>query len=181
MHDDVTWEAAVELQLSYAELAGAFEPDLCLWPETSLPGAGPHDENTLDLVRNITARTLSPLLAGGLEVEPRADWEKPSDYAYYNSAFLFDTRGQSLATYRKQHLVPFGEFIPLDSHFPWLARLSPIGYSCTPGTSSGIMTITPHKQDKRPPLRLAPLILLRGSMTYLARRRPAMAPTCWPT
>ena len=170
MQDDGTWEAAVELQLSYAELAGAFEPDLCLWPETSLPGAGPHDENTLDLVRNITARTLSPLLAGGLEVEPRADWEKPSDYAYYNSAFLFDTRGQSLATYRKQHLVPFGEFIPLDSHFPWLARLSPIGYSCTPGTGSGIMTITPQRQDERPPLRLAPLICFEDTMPYLARQ-----------
>ena len=168
--NDGTWDDTLDALLVNAQIASAVAPDLCLWPETSLPGAGPLDADTRRLASNATAQAGSPLLAGGLEIEPGPGWEWRVGARYYNAAFLFDTRGRAVATYRKQHLVPFGEFIPLDQRFPWLARLSPIGYSCTAGTNSSAMTIRPRGDDGRAPLRVAPLICFEDTLPYLARR-----------
>ena len=168
--DDGTWDATLDALLANAQIASAVAPDLCLWPETSLPGAGPLDAGTMSLASNATARAGSPLLAGGLEIEPGPGWEWRTGARYYNAAFLFDARGRAVATYRKQHLVPFGEFIPLDRRFPWLARLSPIGYSCTAGTNRTVMTVAPRGSDGRAPLRVAPLICFEDTLPSLARR-----------
>ena len=48
----------------------------------------------------------------------------------YNSAALYEESG--VQTYDKVHLVPFGEYIPLDKTFTALQKLAPVG-SCTPG------------------------------------------------
>ena len=43
---------------------------------------------------------------------------------YYNTASLFDRHGLRTA-YRKQKLVPFGEYIPFETHMPFLRSIFP--------------------------------------------------------
>ncbi len=43
---------------------------------------------------------------------------------YYNSMFSFGTSPDQ--SYRKYHLVPFGEFIPLKFLFGWVAKVFPV-------------------------------------------------------
>ena len=62
----------------------------------------------------------------------------------YNAAFLVGPDGGTKAVYRKIHLVPFGEFIPLKS---WLFFVSPLVESMAefaPGTASVMLPFDAH-------------------------------------
>ncbi len=59
---------------------------------------------------------------------PQADWNQR-----YNSAILFDRQGRYVDRYDKIHIVPFGEYIPLRSTFPFLADLVPFQVMLSPG------------------------------------------------
>ena len=45
---------------------------------------------------------------------------------YYNTAILLSKDGEVLQQYKKIHLVPFGEYIPLRPLFPFLEHIVPI-------------------------------------------------------
>ena len=74
------------------------------------------------------------LLAGGDMTDEGPDGKR----RFYNSAALYiaDVGGARFAgAYSKQHLVPFGEYIPFDKKLKFLQKLSPIGVSLHPGES----------------------------------------------
>lgn len=118
------------------EAAMREKPDLVVWPETVTPYALRYDPE-IQAVINRLVKMGAPLLAGSLDEE-----DDGFRVRYYNSAFLVATNATLVAEYRKQHLVPFGEYIPLDRWFPSLASLSPVGYSCSPGRTGTVFRVS---------------------------------------
>jgi len=103
----------------YAELVRESRGRLVVLPESALPVFAAEVPETLllDMLRTVAARdgdvmvglfTLEPPLAG--DVEPR----------YYNSVVTLGVSDSQ--RYRKRHLVPFGETIPLEPVVGWIMR-----------------------------------------------------------
>jgi len=95
------------------------KPELVVWPETSIPGY----LNETDLKKKVTGLARSGkvnLLIGAL---------KESKSGAYNSAVLFSPLGEIMESYDKIHLVPFGEFLPLEDKLFAIRRFvdKPIG------------------------------------------------------
>lgn len=153
--------AAYETLLSHTSLSAMASPDICVWSETILPGYVPTDKDTAALVREaVSALGGVPLLAGGVELRMRGK----NDYDIFNSAFLFDARGIA-ATYRKRHLVPFGEYIPFESKLPILKRLAPAGFSCEPGDGTAVFEVRTPKGT----FKVGSLICFEDAFPSLAR------------
>ncbi len=117
-------------------MAAADKPDLVIWPETATPEVVTAEGQSLELVRDLTRHGV-PLLAGSMDVIDAG----AEGFVCYNTSFLFGPDGQVGGRYDKRHLVPFGETIPLSGVFPWLAKLAPMGWNCTPGRAATVMEI----------------------------------------
>ena len=91
---------------------GTKRPDLVIWPETAF--AGLPSQNRKLLTDTVRAATYSDgFLLTGI---PRFN----AANGPLNSAFLFDHQGGVRGVYDKQHLVPFGEYVPFRSWLPFL-------------------------------------------------------------
>lgn len=84
--------------------------DLAVWPETALPFYLQEQSGSTARVFEYLYRTGVPLLTGA----PAYD-SKPGtrSYSLRNRAFLIDAGAGTTAWYDKEHLVPFGEYMPL--------------------------------------------------------------------
>ena len=86
-----------------------------MWPESATPFYFEHDLLRGAAIRRLARDAGVTLLIGSDQVEPiraERDGTKPTE-RYYNAAFLVQPDGQIGAVYRKMHLVPFGEYVPL--------------------------------------------------------------------
>jgi apolipoprotein N-acyltransferase len=86
--------------------------DLIVWPESAIPAT--LDEVDPDLLANLRHRSRNASVDFLIGIV-----ERDKDGNYYNSVLGI---GPSSGIYRKQHLVPFGEYPPLDPLFRWLMR-----------------------------------------------------------
>jgi len=164
-----TSETAAEIcesLLAQTRSAALMDPDLVVWPETSLPtplrvgkDGKVHTGNTTARVLRETAAMGVVLLTGAMETG--GDRDEPD---CYNSSFLVDREAHVLERYRKQHLVPFGEYLPLDEHVEWIRRMAPLGFSCRAGEEATVFTLPDR------PVTFASLICFEDIMPYLARR-----------
>ncbi len=160
---DRMWQKLLDLTRQALESDPA--PELVLWPEGAAPVLG---QPELDLVSRMAADSSTPF---AICLETRdVDPDNPEEFRYFNSAMFIDAEGNWTdengnwyCLYSKQHLVPFGEFIPLESVFPWLARLIPIG-SFSRGDGPG----TFYWKDKD--VHLAFCICFEDSVSGLIRR-----------
>ena len=84
------------------------KPDLIIWPETATPFFFQEAEEYQPMVLDIPARTNAFLLFGS----PSYKIVK-GKVSHYNSAYLVSPSKDLLGRYDKIHLVPFGEYIPL--------------------------------------------------------------------
>lgn len=86
--------------------------DLVVWPETAVPGyldaLGPQFLRSLDV-----GRTPRDVIFGVIERRDHAEHER-----VYNSVAAVGPGASGV--YRKQHLVPFGEYLPLRRWLGWL-------------------------------------------------------------
>lgn len=98
----------------------ADHPELIVWPETATPWAIQYDRESIELVTNILAKSNAYLLTGFFENR------RPK---MFNAAILFTPQPAIAGIYRKVHLVPFGEYIPLRALWsPLLKKVGPKDY-----------------------------------------------------
>ena len=99
------------------------EITLIIWPETAISQNILNTEWTMDAIRNmLSAYPRNVLLiTGALRHIPGNKTEQKPEH-FYNSILTLDKSGRVIDTYDKRHLVPFGEYIPLDSYI----KISPI-------------------------------------------------------
>src|SRR5688572_26815344 len=68
---------------------------------------------------------------------------RPQD-RYYNAAFLVKPDGQVGAVYRKMHLVPFGEYVPLQSLLFFVGPIVEAVSAFSPGTDPVLLPVAGH-------------------------------------
>jgi apolipoprotein N-acyltransferase len=113
----------------------AHGPDLVVWPETALPFYFQEEGELSDLVRDFFRDNETLLVTGAPGYTQAGD-----ELAYHNRAFLVGTEGRIEATYDKEHLVPFGEYVPLRRLLPFLGKLVEGAGDFSPGVSTHPMS-----------------------------------------
>ena len=86
-----------------------------LWPESATPFNYEEEPLRAEAIRRLAREARVTFLVGSDQIErvaPAAPGTRPQS-RYYNAAFLIQPDGSTGAVYRKIHLVPFGEFVPL--------------------------------------------------------------------
>ncbi|MDH3328836.1 MAG: apolipoprotein N-acyltransferase [Desulfobulbaceae bacterium] len=109
---------------------------LVVWPETALPFYPVNDPLFFSVIKfareqNIWLLTGAPYFT----INGRFADTNPA-LQYFNSALLISPEGQVTDRYSKQHLVPFGEYVPLSSYLPFLEPLVVHVGNFSPGSSN---------------------------------------------
>lgn len=107
--------ATLETYERLGRRVAAERPALIVWPETAVPFILRREPELSPRVGRYVAETGVPMLIGS----PDAG----ADGRLYNTAFLVGTDGGILGRYDKRHLVPFGEYVPLQRAFFFLDKL----------------------------------------------------------
>jgi len=102
----------------YLELSrSARDADLVIWPEAAVPSYLQYlDPAILRQLQTESKLYSTDFLFGILELD------ETNPGAYFNSVARVTVEDGGSAVYRKSHLVPFGEYPPLDPLFRWLMQ-----------------------------------------------------------
>ena len=103
-----------------------------IWPESSTPFPFLDDRVGGDRIRALVRETGIELLLGSDQVDHASK-------AYYNAAFLVRKDGNVAGVYQKMHLVPFGEFVPLQQLLFFVGPLVEAAGSFTPGAEMVVL------------------------------------------
>jgi apolipoprotein N-acyltransferase len=118
--------------------------ELVLWPESAAPFMFDEDAASADRVRALAREARVPILVGSDEVEWRpADRGRVPD-KFFNSAFLVRADGSTAGVYRKMHLVPFGEYVPLQKLLFFAAPLTEQVGTFAPGLDPALLPVNGH-------------------------------------
>lgn len=186
-------QAAEHIYLTHVQITGLtvkYRPDVIVWPETMLPYP------LLLAEEGLTRAALQeqfPQTPVELWHEPRADVRLAlRDRAEqagtslivgvltqaatregarrFNSAVLVEPERGVVGRYDKIHLVPFGEYLPLQDWLPFLEHASPYGKtSIHPGEQVHVFRAREW--------RLLPTICFEDTVPHLIRRMIALAAT----
>ena len=111
-----------------------------IWPESSTPFYFDEDPSGA-IVRRLVGSIGRPLLLGSDEFEDTGD---PASPRHYNAAFMLDPAGATAAVYRKIHLVPFGEYVPLQQLLFFVGPLVEAVAAFSPGTRVTMLPVDGH-------------------------------------
>ena len=135
------WDEAMQAAIlqTYVDLSSTAvaenAPDLVVWPETAMPFYF-QDPTDLSMSTRMSVAGMGvPVLAGApaysIPTEPGAP-----QYVLHNRAYLLGRNGETVSWYDKEHLVPFGEYVPLGKWLPFIAKLVPGQFEFGPGQNT---------------------------------------------
>ena len=107
--------------------------ELVIWPESSTPFSFEEDRTAAEAVRQLARDGRVDILFGSNQVE------RASPNRYFNAAFLLGPDGEEKGVYRKMHLVPFGEYVPLKSLLSFAEPLVEAVSDFSPGTEATLL------------------------------------------
>jgi apolipoprotein N-acyltransferase len=144
--------------LALTESALTNKTDLLLWPEAALPEL---TDESFAAITNLIQRHGVWMIFCTDDVMEKAKPTRDSRYDVFNAAYLFNPAGQFAASYHKQQLVIFGEYVPFSEVLPFMKRLTPITGSYTSGKR-----ITQFQAGK---VKAAPLICFEDTFPHHVR------------
>jgi apolipoprotein N-acyltransferase len=112
---------------------------IVLWPESSTPFHFAENPAGAGAILDIARDARVAILLGSDELD------RGVPTRYYNSAFLVRPDGTVGPSYRKMHLVPFGEYVPLKQVFFFAAPLVEAVSDFAPGESPVLLEFDGHR------------------------------------
>jgi len=128
---DRKWDAAFvnETMFRYAALSSPAESDIIIWPEAAVPFFLSRTPGWDAWLGDQVATWQRPLLFGGLKLT--------GNNTANNGLFVHDAKVPDREFAGKQHLVPFGEYVP--SWIPFLHALVPEIADFRPAEDDGVV------------------------------------------
>lgn len=118
-------QATVQKYLTLSrQVSREASPELIVWPETAMPFYLQDDTLLRKPVLAFVREGKTAVLLGSPAYE-RVDG--PRSFMLFNRAFLLDSRNPTFSWYDKEHLVPFGEYMPLANILPMQKLVSGVG------------------------------------------------------
>jgi apolipoprotein N-acyltransferase len=145
--------------------AGVSQKDLLIiWPESTITDWIPAQASDARSVPELPfLADGSAFLVGGLTWASREE--------FFNSSLLIRPDGSLDTPYHKMILMPFGEYTPLSSLFPWLKDINATAGQFTAGLKPSVLT---YKLSNGSTVKLSPLICYEDVIPDLARHATQM-------
>ena len=135
--------------------------DLIIWPEAAMPVPLPYSTEYFNkLSAQASATSVGVIASAPIEVQVGT----PPEKAYTNSMFGL---GTASGIYHKQHLVPFGEYVPLEKWLRGLIRFFDLPMS----NMTAVENLNGENQLLMKDWRIAPAICYEIAYPILVRER----------
>lgn len=109
-----------------------------VWPESSTPFYFEEDPAGAAQIRTLARQARVPILVGSDQIVHGAPTK------YYNAAFLVRADGSTGGVYRKMHLVPFGEYVPMKTLLFFASPLVEQVSDYSAGTDAALLPVRGH-------------------------------------
>jgi apolipoprotein N-acyltransferase len=118
---------------------------LVVWPESSTPFRFEEDLIGAGQIRSLARASGVPILLGSDQIEWQVRGTARVPGRAFNSAFLIRANGATGGVYRKMHLVPWGEYVPLKDQLFFVGPLvEAIGTGFAAGTDPALLPVDGH-------------------------------------
>jgi apolipoprotein N-acyltransferase len=118
---------------------------LVIWPESSTPFRFEEDFAGAARIRALARDARVPIILGSDHVEWSGEGAARRADKSFNSAFLVRADGTTGGIYRKIHLVPWGEYVPLKDLLFFVGPLvEVIGTGFAPGDEATLLPVDGH-------------------------------------
>ncbi|MGB9612632.1 MAG: apolipoprotein N-acyltransferase, partial [Candidatus Margulisiibacteriota bacterium] len=132
--------------------------DIIVWPETAIFTYLLRDNFYLSRVRKLAMDSQAWLIIGTPHYE---------DNKIYNSLVVISPSGEVGSRYDKEHLVPFGEYLPFRGIlYPWLRAVGYYDQEFSPNPNPKLLTVKKVK--------IAPAICFESTFPGLVKKRVKM-------
>ncbi len=133
-------------------VSGADRPDLVVWPELPLSFSIVNQPRDYHVIASLLSEVDTPLLLSAFLYESGAN---ERDISFYNVVHLVQDSPDNARTYRKNILIPFGEYLPFSDALPFLKEVLPDVRQYTAGKVRGVLPLNDS-------VRIAPVVCLEA-------------------